>query len=153
MPLSYTHDWGHFVGEFKDIEIDNPEIKDEFSPKKIKFQRANFVTFMDIGHTSEDDISKKIRLLKKILEKIFGENATYFRSEFIKLSPDSGCLNIDDSAGNNALKEYSQLQFFGFNAPLKHSSEGLELCEDSRERLSFLARALTRHQEITNSLS
>ncbi len=71
IPLSYTHEWGHFVGEFKDIEIQNPEIKDEFSPKKIKLQRAEFVTFMDIGHTSEEDISKKISLFKKILEKIF----------------------------------------------------------------------------------
>ena len=151
IPLSYTHEWGHFVGEFRDIEVEIPK-KDEYSPAVKRIQRAQFVTFMDIGHTSEDEISKKIRLFKKNIEKIFGQNSTEFSSEFIKLSSHSGCLNIDDKLGETALNQNQNLKFFGYNAPLEHFGSVEKSCEDSSERPSFLARALSRHQEIIHSL-
>ncbi len=157
IPLSYTHEWGHFVGEFSELEV-SVQVKDLDSDDENtyidsikKIQRAEFVTFMDIGHNSEDDISKKIRLFKKNLEKIFGENTTQFSSEFIKLDSSSGCLNIDDALGKVALEKNKNLNFFGFNAPLEHFSDDAKSCEDSSERPSFLARALSRHQEIVHS--
>lgn len=158
IPLSYTHEWGHFVGEFKEIEklvevrIENDDDEVEISMQKKKVQRGEFVTFMDIGHTSEDEISKKIRLLKKNLDKIFGENLCEFLSEFIKLAPQSGCLKIDDELGSEALQKYQNLNFYGYNAPLKHFVNNEKSCEDSGARPSFLARALSRHQEIIHSL-
>lgn len=161
IPLSYTHEWGHFVGEFSEIEVavekreglvedEDDEIEARATVKKV--QRAEFVTFMDIGHTSEDDISKKIRLFKKNLEKIFGEKSAHFSSEFIKLDSSSGCLNIDDELGKVALEKNQNLNFFGFNAPLQHFNTVEKSCEDSTEHTSFLSRALSRHQEIIHSL-
>ncbi len=165
IPLSYTHEWGHFVGEFSEYEVtierntaeaseNEEDEEDDFEPRSLikKIQRAEFVTFMDIGHTSEDDISKKIRLFKKNLEKIFGENAGDFLSEFIKLDSLSGCLNIDDKLGERALENNRKLKFYGYNAPLEHFSSDAKSCEDSIEHTSFLARALSRHQEIIHSL-
>lgn len=142
IPLSYTHEWGHFVGEFKELENSENGAK----------QRAEFVTFMDIDHTNEQEISKKIRLLKKNLEKIFGENAASFDSEFIKLSESSPCLKVDDNLFKDLKGEWQNLSLASFNAPMESCSESLENCEDSKNGFSFFARAAYRHQEIVNSL-
>lgn len=139
IPLSYTHEWGHFVGEFKALENGK--------------QRGEFVTFMDIQHTNEQEISKKIRLLKKNLEKIFGENSTQISDEFIKLSSTSPCLKIDDSLFRDLKKEWSHLALASFNAPMGNCSDMVENCEDSLRTVSFFARAAYRHQEIVQSLS
>lgn len=139
IPLSYTHEWGHFVGEFKAIENGK--------------QRAEFVTFMDIHHTDEQEISKKIRLLKKNLEKIFGENSTKISDEFIKLSSTSPCLKIDDSLFKDLRKDWGNLSLTSFNAPMENCSNTVENCEDSNGGVSFFARAAYRHQEIVQSLS
>ena len=138
IPLSYTHEWGHFVGEFKDLEGGR--------------QRGEFVTFMDISHTNEQEISKKIRLLKKNLEKIFGENASDFDSEFIKLSETSPCLKIDDKLFKGLSSDWKNLSMASFNAPMENCSKSVESYEDSSVEFCFFARAAYRHQEIVNSL-
>lgn len=138
IPLSYTHEWGHFVGEFKDLENGG--------------QRGEFVTFMDMNHTNEDEITKKIRLLKKNLEKIFGENATNTGEEFIKLTPTSPCLKIDDSLFKTLENDWQNLQMASFNAPMVNCADINECFEDSQKQVSFLARAAYRHQEILGSL-
>jgi hypothetical protein len=138
IPLSYTHEWGHFVGEF--IDLDNGG------------QRGEFVTYMDISHTNEQEISKKIRLLKKNLEKIFGENASVFDSEFIKLSETSPCLKIDDKLFKDLANDWQNLSLASFNAPMENCSKTVESFEDSSDTFSFFARAAYRHQEIVNSL-
>ncbi|MCF8057726.1 MAG: hypothetical protein K9K67_00405 [Bacteriovoracaceae bacterium] len=139
IPLSYTHEWGHFVGEFKELENEG--------------QRGEFVTFMDMNSTNEDEISKKIRLLKKSLEKIFGENASDIGEEFIKLTPTSPCLKIDDSLFKTLKNDWENLAMASFNAPMVNFEESKESFEDSQGQVSFLSRAAYRHQEILSSLS
>ena len=43
---SYTHEWGHYVGEFNHV------------PQSSK-QRAEFLSFLDKNETTEEEISKK----------------------------------------------------------------------------------------------
>ncbi len=139
IPLSYTHEWGHFVGEF--------------SSDKSGKQKAEFVTFMDMDHTNEDEISKKIRLLKKNLEKIFGDSAGLISDEFIKVTTQSPCLNFDDNLFTKVSDEVGQLRIASYNGPLEHLTQEQSSFEDSWSSVNNLARAAVRHQEVLNSLS
>lgn len=139
IPLSYTHEWGHFIGEFKQGEEGK--------------QVAEFITFLDIDHTNEDEISKKIRLLKKNLEKIFGENSGEICDEFIKVTTQSPCLKIDDTLFEKVSNEVGHNFFVSYNGPLEQSGQVKDRCEDSDNSISFLSRAAIRHQEVLNSLS
>jgi len=127
IPLSYTHEWGHFVGEFY---------------KENDKQRAEFVTFLDKNATSEEDISKKIRLLKRNLEKIFPLFKDSQYSEFIKLSDDSFCLNVDDKLIDYSNKVCRNLSFIGRNAPVREVLESGGLFADSPFPCAPTARAL-----------
>ena len=55
--LSYTHAQGHFFGVFQTPEDGR--------------QETEFVTFLDMEETQEEDISKKIRILDRRLSKAF----------------------------------------------------------------------------------
>lgn len=57
-PLSYAHDQGHFIGAFQAVGKDGR-------------QGGEFVTFLDMDDTPEEEISKKIRTLDRRLAKAF----------------------------------------------------------------------------------
>lgn len=82
LPLSQTYDWGHFVGEFKTDENGT--------------QRGEFINFIDPDSTSEEDISKKIRLLKRNLEKIYPGMKSKICNEYITLTNESTCPAVAD---------------------------------------------------------
>ena len=138
IPLSYTHEWGHFVGEFKTLNE--------------SAQRAEFVTFMDKDATTEDEITKKIRLLKKNLEKIFDVKNDHLKGEFIKLTDSSSCLKIDDSTFEKVKSDWSYLKMASVNAPVEFFDRGSECFEDSEVSLNSMMRGLSRHQEILQTL-
>ncbi len=131
IPLSYTHEWGHFVGEFKTIGA---------------HQTIEFIHFIDEDHTSEEEISRTIRQLKKSLEKIFENFSTLKIEEFIAIEHEIGCLKIDDQAYDDCLVNdqlsTQNLFFIGINAPIANAHCKEALCEYSTNEISFLARAL-----------
>ncbi len=85
LPLSLTHEWGHFIGEFKNSD-------------ETKKQSVEFISFVDQDNSTEDDISKKIHLLKKNLEKVFPKFSDVKAKEFITLSTKTSCSKIDKKA-------------------------------------------------------
>jgi hypothetical protein len=131
IPLSYTHEWGHFVGEFKTTNDK---------------QSIEFVHFIDEDQTSEEDISRTIRQLKKSLEKIFENFLSSKSEEYIAIEHEIGCLKIDDKAYDDCLESdkdnTNNLYFIGINAPIAMAHCADELCEYSIDKVSFLARAL-----------
>jgi hypothetical protein len=131
IPLSYTHEFGHFVGEFKTIGAN---------------QTIEFVHFIDEDQTSEEDISRTIRQLKKSLEKIFEKFLSSKAEEYIAIEHEIGCLKIDDQAYNECLisdkGNTDNLFFIGINAPLSDAHCKEAMCEYSTKDISFLARAL-----------
>ncbi len=129
IPLSYTHEWGHFICEFG-----------EYNEEKNK-QTAKFVLFVDKSQTSEEELARKIRLLKRNIEKIFPKFKKISYKEYIVLSDFSPCLKIDDSLAKNFLLEDNNLSFVGFNAPLVDQVSQEGLFGDSLFGLSHLARA------------
>ena len=94
VPLSYTHEWGHFIGEFEVALDDGP-------------QSAQFVHFLDKENSSEENISKKMRIFKKNLEKIIPKIKKMHFREFISLVEKSHIKEIND--------ELSLLTYYGQN--------------------------------------
>jgi hypothetical protein len=137
IPLSYTHEWGHFIGEF--------------SPEKDGVQQAQFVTFIEPDHTNEEDVSKKIRLLKRSLEKIFKNFSGISYQEFIKLNDWGPCLKIDDLLYQKVQKELGNIHWISVNAPLEDLAQVRDNFEYSVNDLAFFSRAATRFVE-TQSL-
>jgi hypothetical protein len=141
IPLSYTHEWGHFVGEFNEVNRD---------------QFIEFIHFIDEDQSSEEEISRVIRLLKKNMEKIFDKFSKINAREFIVLEQEIGCLNIDNDLYAKALAfgktETKNLFLLGINAPIVETR-----CEDacfeySQGGISVLARALLVHSILSKKI-
>jgi hypothetical protein len=141
IPLSYTHEWGHFISEFSPYNDET------------KTQTSNFLTFIDINHTNEEDISKKIRLLKRNLEKIFPHLKNISYKEFIVLTENTHSLNFDDSFSLEGQESLEHVHFVNSNAPFSSSfyEEGSD--GDSMEALSHVARGLKVLSQVKSSLS
>ena len=126
-PLSFTHDWGHFIG---DVINENSE------------QTARFVTYVDKDESSEEDISKKIRLLKKNIEKNFDKFKTINFREQVILSEFAPCSKIDDQLVKEADLFGGTLKFFSYNAPIDHSNNNIQKFGDSVGASSHFIRGL-----------
>ncbi len=130
IPLSYTHDWGHFVGEFK-MNNDSQEIE--------------FQHYIDEFEQSEEDLSRIIRLLKKSMEKIFTNFNKIKSQEFISIEQETTCLKIDDELFYSSLEagkqETNNLVFIGVNAPIALNHSNKISFEYSSKKISGLTRA------------
>lgn len=127
LPLSYTHEWGHFIGDFK---TDNGK------------NRAEFLSFVEKEATTEEEISKKFRLFKKNLEKIFPEITSQIVREWIVLSEQSACQNVDDSLVEEIKKSGLKVVFVSHSAPLEFFEKSDESLGYSTKKLSHLVRGL-----------
>lgn len=131
IPLSYTHEWGHFVGEFKDNK---------------GVQEIEFMHFMEDHLMSEEDVSRIIRLLKKSMEKIFDNFLKIKSHEYIALEQEIGCLKIDDELFAKSLEsgknEMKNLFFIGINAPVTDEQCANYTFEYSKKDLNGVMRAL-----------
>ncbi len=140
IPLSYTHEWGHFVGEFRNHGQ----------------QEIEFMHFVDEDQSSEEDISRTIRLLKKNMEKIFEQFAKNERREFISLEQEIGCLKIDDNLFRTSYESLKgilkNLNFIGINAPINDEHRVQSIFEYSTEELNGITRGLVVHQLCEKNL-
>ncbi|MCP4914241.1 MAG: hypothetical protein GY909_14105 [Oligoflexia bacterium] len=136
IPLSYTHDHGHFIGEFGQEDNENGK------------QVAQFITHIDPHQCNEEDVSRKIRLLKRNLEKIYPETKKISYSEYLRLSDYSPCLNVDDEKYSSTSNELPHLEMVSFNAPVNDSAPIEFSFEDSENSVGFLARASKRWNEL-----
>lgn len=138
IPLSYTHDWGHFVGEFRNID---------------GAQEIEFMHFLEDHLMSEEDVSRVIRLLKKSMEKIFDNFLKIKSHEYISLEQEIGCLKIDDDGfEKSAHSEKNGLQnlfFVGINAPVTKQQRDVFNFEYSPDSLNGVMRALVIHLNHT----
>ena len=145
IPLSYTHEWGHFVGEFS---TNTHDTNDE--------QVIEFIHFLDEDQASEEDISRVIRLLKKNMEKIFEKFSSIKAREYIVLEQEIGCLKIDDTLFSKALQseknEAKNLFLLGINAPIDHTQCEELSFEYSKQGVDILARALLVHTLVTKKI-
>ena len=146
IPLSYTHDWGHYVGEFKEVS------QAQSGPT----QEIEFIHFVDEDQVSEEDVSRIIRSLKKNMEKIFEKFSKIKFQEFISLESEIGCLKIDDHLFHESLvgakDEVKNLFFLGINAPIVDTQSEKAMFEYSKKEVSILARALLVHHFLLKKI-
>ncbi|MCK5884635.1 MAG: hypothetical protein KAG61_13170 [Bacteriovoracaceae bacterium] len=127
IPLSYTHDWGHYIGE-----IDSEDAK-----------KIEFVASIDLDQSSEEEVTRRIKTLKRSLDKIFPGFKKNVSSEYFSLFENSASTVIADEKYNNAKESLSGLVFIGENAPIDSTYFAtLENEEVKVSRLSHLCRAL-----------
>ena len=145
IPLSYTHEWGHFVGEFNKLQGDADGD-----------QEIEFIHFLDEDQASEEDISRYIRLLKKNMEKIFEKFSKIKAREYIVLEQEIGCLKIDDilfiRSINEGKKEDLNLFLLGINAPISDTQCEGESFEYSKNNVGGLSRALFVHSMLLKKI-
>jgi hypothetical protein len=131
IPLSYTHEWGHFIGEFRNAN---------------GAQEIEFMHFLEDHLMSEEDVSRVIRLLKKSMEKIFLNFSKIKSREYISLEQEIGCLKIDDEGFEKSLElnngETDKLFFIGINAPITKQQRVNDSFEYSSNTLNGVMRGL-----------
>lgn len=146
IPLSYTHEWGHFVGEFNESTYNDVP----------GGQEVEFIHFLDEDQASEEDLSRVIRLLKRNMEKIFDKFSKINSREYIVLEQEIGCLEIDNDVFMKSLNEGKDearnLFLLGINAPIVDAHCEGECFEYSRSEVDVLARALLVHSIVLKKI-
>jgi len=135
IPLSYTHEWGHFIGEWTDIG---------------EGQRGDFLHYIDKEQMNEDEVAKRLRHLKKSLEKLFEKYDEKKVREFVALSENGGSHKIDSPDSIFAADDFNHLFFAGENALFPKSKVHLELCDDAIKTSGF-TRANLAHEFLVRS--
>ena len=133
IPLSQTYEMGHFVGEFKD---------------EGEKQVANFICFLDPSSSSEEEVGKRIRLLKRNLEKIIPEFRKVLYKEFISLSQKTPTTSIDDFKFEKISTQLKNLFFIGENAAFSSPETLKSKFGYPSNQITHLSRALLSHQNI-----
>ncbi|MBL6991210.1 MAG: hypothetical protein ISR65_15610 [Bacteriovoracaceae bacterium] len=110
IPLSVTHQWGHFIGELMPYEAG---------------QQIEFLHFIDSDQTTEDEISKKIKTLRRNMEKIFPNFSKSLKDEFICLSELYSNGKPSNDEFDKTLCSAKTPHFIGVNAPLGPHQNGL----------------------------
>jgi hypothetical protein len=139
IPLSYTHPWGHFIGE----EV---ELKDGLV-------HLDFIHFLDKLETTEEEIGKKIRLLKRQIEKINPDFEKKCREEFIFMRERSPCLKFDNEKWESCGDFFEKMNFVSCEAPLDQRSLLSASFEDSLESVAGELRGVLNQLCLKKSLS
>lgn len=141
IPLSYTHEWGHYIGEFK--------TRDEK-------QVAEFFHYINKDHVTEEDMSRIIRSLKKSFEKIFDNFLKINFQEFISIEDEVGCLKIDDGLFEDCVLEnlemFNRLFFLGKSAPIPVLRDSNSRFEYSNSGVTHLGRAILNYRILCEKI-
>lgn len=129
LPLSATHDMGHFIGDFKSFENEEK-------------QEIEFVHLIDKNDSSEDEIAKKMKILRRNIEKIFPESNDAKIEEYITLCEKNINQKINDEQYQTIWNDEEQIFFVGMNAPLRTVSP----------EISHLVRGLLSVEQFTGEL-
>lgn len=133
LPLSYTHPWGHFIGETRGRSTDG-------------LVELDFIHFFDPHEVNEEEVGRKIRLLKRQLEKIYPDFSKKMREEFVFLKDHSPCLKFDDGKFTKNESFLEKFEFVSVEAPLGSLWRKKYSFEDSLVVVAGELRALAANQ-------
>lgn len=119
LPQSQTHEWGHFIVEF-----------DAFDPSN-KTQEFRSTMFIELDEVNEEELAKKVRLLKRTIERTFPEFSKARITEHIHFDSEFLIKTTDDY--NAHLENQNNVVFVGIGAPSsKDNGEWNSLVYDAR---------------------
>ena len=105
IPQSMTHEWGSFVIDFG-----------AFDPAESK-QSFTVLSFLNDGDLQEEDLVKKIKLLKRVVERVFPEFSKAKYEQSIRYTQEYAIEGINDEYFDK-LKDLP-VKFIGSGAPIK----------------------------------
>ncbi len=119
LPQSVTHEWGHFIADFNEY--------DELTQS----QSFSCMMFVNEDEVNEEDLAKKIKLMKRVIERVFPEFGKGKYNERIQYDREVLINNTKDETFPNFKNE--SVRFIGIGAPIS--------AENSSE-FTYLARGI-----------
>lgn len=123
IPQSMTHEWGHFVVEFEPYE------------HQVKRQLCHVLFLISEEEPSPEDLGTKIKLMKRVLDRVFTDIEKHIKKEFIRFDDEMFISGIKDPALEQVGFDYPTLRFLGQSSPLPGALAGEK----------FLSRTLLSH--------
>lgn len=120
VPQSMTHEWGHFIVEFEAFD------------HRAQQGLCHVLFLVHEEEPQSEDLATKIKLMKRVLERVFPTLETHVKKEFIRFDEEMFVADIKDQAAEQAGFDYPSLSFLGQASPMSS-----ELTQEK-----FLARTL-----------
>ncbi len=95
VPQSMTHEWGHFIVEFKDSHL------------------CNVLFLINEEEPQAEDLGAKIKLMKRVLERVFPDFEKSIKAETIRFDSDMFIQGVRDEALLEVIQKYPTLEFLG----------------------------------------
>lgn len=124
LPQSATHEWGYFILDF--------EPHDPAQNKQV----FKSMMFINLDEVNEEELAKKIRLMKRVIGRVFPDFDKVKFTEHYHYNEQSLIKNFQDEEFYKENNELGCLKFVGIGAPLKTSLTS-ECLYDARGLLSF----------------
>ncbi|MEX0798171.1 MAG: hypothetical protein WEB87_03110 [Bacteriovoracaceae bacterium] len=107
LPQSATHEWGYFIIDF-----------DKYDPENQK-QIFKSMMFIDLDDVNEEELAKKIKLMKRVVGRVFPDFEKAKYTEHLHYNETTLIKNCKDALyfENNGQEE--ALSFVGIGAPIK----------------------------------
>jgi hypothetical protein len=120
IPQSMTHDWGHFIAEFETFDHSCRE------------QVCHVLFLIQDEEPQSEDLAAKIRLMKRVLDRVFPELERSIKKEYIRFDEDMFIGGVKDSA----------LEQLGFDWPTLRFISQASPAPANLQQEKFLARTL-----------
>lgn len=125
LPQSATHEWGHFIADIKPYDVVSE--RQEFS----------CLMFVDEDEVNEEELAKKIKLMKRVIERVLPDFNKFTYNERIQYYQDLIIKNTLDDLFPN-YKDFP-VRFIGQGGPLN--------LEDSKE-IQFRPRGIMTYLDL-----
>lgn len=125
LPQSATHEWGYFIVDY-----------DPFNPEK-KSQTFSSMMFINLDEVNEEELAKKIRLMKRVIGRVFPEFDKIKYTESYHYKEQVLIKNFQDESFFKDNQDADVLKFVGIGAPIK-SPIASEFFYDARGVMSYL---------------
>lgn len=109
IPQSMTHEWGHFIVEFEGF--------DHKTGKAI----CHTLFLIHEDEPQSEDLASKIKLMKRVLERVFPDLEKHIEKEFIRFDEEMFISDIKDQTAEQMAFDYPTLKFLGQSAPMATS--------------------------------
>ena len=101
VPQSMTHEWGHFIVEFRDFQNTS------------KTATCNVMFLVNEEEPQAEDLGAKIKLMKRVLDRVFPDFEKSIKSEAIRFDDDMFINGAKNESLLEVVTRYPTLEFIG----------------------------------------
>ena len=125
LPQSLTHEWGHFVCNI-----------DKYDPAEESQKLTCMMIIRDEDDMSEEDLAKKVRLMKRVMERSMDQFKGMKFTEYIYYNDELLFSSFNDDLSEQIIKEENHFHLLG-SAGLVHTHNVDNLQYFSRSMMTF----------------